>query len=237
MKYQQGSTLIVVLIVLLLITLIGTMAMRESLLNLRLSTTSQVGNLLLSNSDAALFDLENPNKVRVRLVSQNMFGYFENPSNAEDELVFCYVSDRSAIFHLTRASVIKNSSKLGVEGYCDTKKGQFSTGRKSVISQIYLRKVPVQTEVLAPQDKGNEIGTNKSAGVSLNLAATVVSVLPSLSTTEFDEFKDCFKLSTIKNKDNAAANDNVEMCLQQRNVPYNLQYAEFAVAATPKQVL
>lgn len=233
MKYQQGSTLIVVLIVLLLITLIGTMAMRESLLNLRLSTTSQVGNLLLSNSDAALFDLENPNKVRVRLVSQNMFGYFENPLNASDELVFCYVSNRSSIFQLSRASVI-NSPKLGTtNGYCES--NQFSTGREAVISQIYLRKVSVQREVLDPHDKGNEIGTNKSAGVNLSLAATVVSVLPSLSTTSFDKIQNCFKLSSVKS-DASTASTNVEMCLQEQNVPYNLQYAEFDVGATPKQV-
>lgn len=233
MKHQQGSTLIVVLIVLLLITLIGTMAMRESLLNLRLSTTTQVGNLLLSNSDAGLFDLENPNKVRVRLVSQSMFGYFENALNAKDELIFCYVSNRSSIFQLNRASVINNPSKLGPNGYCA--ENHFSTGREAVISQIYLRQIREEQEPLAPFDKGNEIGANKSAGVKLNLAATVVSVLPSLSTTSYTNIQDCFKRSAVKNE-NSTAQENVEVCLQEQNIPYNLQYAEFDVEATPKRV-
>lgn len=233
MKYQQGSTLIMVLIVLLLITLIGTMAMRESLLNLRLSTTTQVGNLLLNNSDAALFDLENPNKVRVRLASQNMYGYFEETLNTDDELVFCYDSAQPNLFALSRASVI-GSTKLGVGGYC--RDGAFSTGRNAVVSQIYLRKITTNEEVLAGQILGNEAGQAQSAGGKLRVAATTVSVLPGLSSHSFNDYSECFRLTAIKDKDGqpSTADNNVEECLRDRNMTYNLLYAEYDIEASPR---
>jgi Tfp pilus assembly protein PilX len=63
MKKQQGSALIIVLVILVLVTLIGTLAIRSGILGLKLATNSQVNALLLENSDAALFNVENPNDV------------------------------------------------------------------------------------------------------------------------------------------------------------------------------
>lgn len=229
MKYQQGSTLIMVLIVLLLITLIGTMAMRESLLNLRLSTTTQVGNLLLNNSDAALFDLENPNKVRVRLASQNIYGYFDEDLNAKDELVFCYRADQINLFGLERTSVV-GSTKLGNGGYCGQR--QFSSGRDAVMSQIYVRKLAsTEGEVLEGQILGNEAGQGQSAGGKRRIAATTVSILPGLSATEYTAYAQCFKRSSIPNAQNISP---VEECLRKANIPYNLLYAEYDVEASPR---
>ncbi|MGB9040137.1 MAG: PilX N-terminal domain-containing pilus assembly protein, partial [Acinetobacter calcoaceticus] len=46
MKVQKGSTLIVVLILLLVITVIGTLAVRQSLTSLYIATNSQAQQLL-----------------------------------------------------------------------------------------------------------------------------------------------------------------------------------------------
>ncbi len=46
MKQQKGATLIVVLVILILITLVGTLAVRSGILGLRLATNSQVQALL-----------------------------------------------------------------------------------------------------------------------------------------------------------------------------------------------
>ncbi|MFX7296384.1 pilus assembly protein PilX, partial [Acinetobacter baumannii] len=61
MKLKQGgSALIVVLIFLVAIMIIGTIAIRKGLINLNIATNSQVQQLILQNSDASFFQLENP---------------------------------------------------------------------------------------------------------------------------------------------------------------------------------
>ena len=55
MKQQQGATLITVLIILVLVTVLGTIAVKTGILGLKIATNSQVNALLLENSDAALF--------------------------------------------------------------------------------------------------------------------------------------------------------------------------------------
>lgn len=57
-KNQTGATLIVVLVLLLVITIIGTLAIRQSLMSLNIVTNSQAQQLLVQNSDAALFNVE-----------------------------------------------------------------------------------------------------------------------------------------------------------------------------------
>ncbi len=63
MKQQKGATLITVLVILVIITLLGTIAVKMGIVGLKIATNSQVSALLLENSDAALFNVENPNDV------------------------------------------------------------------------------------------------------------------------------------------------------------------------------
>jgi len=67
MKQQQGVTLIVVLIILVIVTLLGTIAVKTGILGLKIATNSQVSALLMENSDAALFNIENPSEVERQL--------------------------------------------------------------------------------------------------------------------------------------------------------------------------
>lgn len=232
--YQQGSTLIVVLIVLLLITLIGTTAMRESLFNLRLSTSAQISNLLINNNNAALFELTDPKKVSVRLSSQNMFGYFDG-DNASDELVFCYRASRSLFFTSQTTSTI-GSSKKGSQGYC--KANYFSTGRQAVLSQVYLTQLPAlsSSDQLEGLVMGNDIGAKETTSVSKTIGATVISVLPSFSSINSTQIENCFQKSAKKTS-SSTKDDNVELCFQDKNIPYNTQYSEFVVKVVPEKKL
>lgn len=232
MKSQQGSTLVMVLIVLLLITLIGTMAMRESLLNLRLSTNAQVNNVLLNSSDSALFELEDSGKVRERIDNQSVYGYFDAAANAKDELTFCFDVRKSDFFHINRASVI-GSSKRGNNGYCSL--NTFSTGRDAVITQVYVRKLDLQTmqqesgSRLTGLTTGTDHGQRKFSNMK-HVAVTTVSILPGLTkTVSAGQVETCFKKTSL-----ATVTDNVEKCLQGLNMPYNMQYAEYSVGTEYK---
>lgn len=238
MKAQQGSTLIMVLIVLLLITLIGTMAMRESLLNLRLSTNTQVNNVLLNSNDTALFELEDAQKVRGRLNSRSVYGYFDAQENAEDELVFCFEADKQQrFFSMSRVSII-GGKKGNNSGYCTTKK--FSVGRAGVISQVYVRKLNLDDvaersgSTLSSYSKGVSVGQQTFANIK-HVAVTTISVMPSFSRVQNEsEINECFKKSAKIEKNQAVTkNNNVEQCFKELNVPYNMQYAEYSVGSEP----
>lgn len=57
-NYQTGATLITVLILLVLITIIGLYAIRNSIFSLKIATNAQVQTLLMQTSDVALDHLE-----------------------------------------------------------------------------------------------------------------------------------------------------------------------------------
>lgn len=227
MKHQQGSTLIIVLVVLLLITIVGTIAMRGSMLNLRLSTSGQISNILIESSDAAIFNLQDPGKVTTRLTAQQMYGHFDSAGNADDELVFCYLRNESAMYAANRSSII-GSSKLGVRGYC--KANSFATGRDAVVSQVYLRKltgISSTGNTLDDLTEGSSIGASNNYANMKTMAATVVSIMPTFAEARAADIEACFKHTAISTVAN-----NVTACFRELNVPYNVQYAEYQVGTS-----
>ncbi|MEX5402053.1 PilX N-terminal domain-containing pilus assembly protein, partial [Proteus mirabilis] len=59
LSIQRGATLIVVLVMLILLTLVGTWAIKGSLTSLNIATNTQAQALLQQASDAIFFSLEN----------------------------------------------------------------------------------------------------------------------------------------------------------------------------------
>lgn len=225
MKHQQGSTLIIVLVVLLLITIVGTIAMRGSMLGLRLSTSGQISNILIESSDAAIFNLQDPDKVSARMATRQMYGHFDMPANAQDELVFCYLANQSQMYAANRASVI-GSPKLGVRGYC--KANSFATGRDAVVSQVYLRKISAASSagnVLNNHTKGSDVGGGSDKLTNIKtMSATVISIMPTFVNATDTLVQRCFRRTAV-----ATNADNVAACFRGLNVPYNIQYAEYQV--------
>lgn len=227
MKKQIGSALIVVLIVVVLIVLIGTLAVRSGIVGLKLATNSQVQALLLENSNAALFNLENPDQVARQLAGDGMYSYFNNDANARDELVFCYRANQNSFFAMQRASVIDPqgaTTKNGVAGFC--KANQFSTGRSAVISQVYLRKNIENVDPLDLAPIGTSLGSSLEniPLVSNNISATVISVLPSFSSAKNADIEGCFRRKASE----------VSGCFENLNIPFNTQHADYMVGAQPK---
>ena len=57
MFYQRGATLITILFVLLLVTVVGTFAVKQSIVGLGIATNSQARNLMQQTADAVFFAL------------------------------------------------------------------------------------------------------------------------------------------------------------------------------------
>ncbi|PCN61210.1 pilus assembly protein PilX [Acinetobacter sp. YT-02] len=227
MKQQQGATLITVLIILVLVTVLGTIAVKTGILGLKIATNSQVNALLLENSDAALFNVENPDDVARQLALDGMFAYFNSAANADDELVFCYRASESSFFSLNKASAIAadgTTTKIGVDGYC--KANQFAMGRSAVLSQVYLTKSSTVSAPFGSVPKGTSIGQSNVPATSNNIGATVISVLPSFAGASSTEIEACFK-------QRASA---VGACFDGLGIPYNMQHSDYVVGGQPKLV-
>ena len=227
MKKQLGSALIIVLVILVLVTLIGTLAIRTGIWGLKLATNSQIQALLLENSNSALFNLEDPSQVARQLALDGMFAYFNSAANADDELVFCYRAAQNAFYDFSKASVIAadgTTTKIGVDGYC--KANQFAMGRSAVLSQVYLTKSSTVSAPFGSVPKGTSIGQSNVPATTNNIGATVISVLPSFAGATTTQIENCFK-------QRASA---VGACFDGLGIPYNMQHSDYTVGGQPKLV-
>ena len=234
MRQQQGATLITVLIILVLVTLLGTIAIKSSILGLKIATNSQVNALLLENSDAALFNVENPDQVARQMALDGMFAYFNSADNANDELVFCYRAASNSFFSLTNASAISDggtkTTKIGITGFC--KADQFATGRSAVLSQVYLSKASTASTPFGSVPSGTSLGQSNVPAISNNIGATVISILPSFAGKSAKEIEDCFKKPSIK----TGSVQTVSECFEGLGIPYNMQHSDYIVGGQPKLV-
>jgi len=227
MKQQQGATLITVLIILVLVTLLGTIAVKSGILGLKIATNSQVNALLMGNSDSALFNIENPDQVARQLALDGMFAYFNSSANANDELVFCYRASENSFFKLSKASAITadgSTTKIGVDGFC--KANQFAMGRSAVLSQVYLTKNATTSTPFGGVPKGTSLGQSNVPVTTHNIGATVISVLPSFAGATTTQIENCFK-------QRASA---VGACFDGLGIPYNMQHSDYTVGGQPKLV-
>ena len=227
MNQQKGSTLITVLIILVIITLIGTIAVKSGILGLKIATNSQVNSLLMGNSDSALFNIENPDQIARQMALDGMFAYFNSAANAKDELVFCYRASESSFFKLSKASAISadgSTTKQGVSGFC--KANQFSMGRSAVISQIYLMKNTTTEAPFSSVPKGTSIGQSSVPASTNNIGVSVISILPSFSAASKVDIEACFKKKSSE----------VAACFENLNIPYNMQHSDYVVGGQPKLV-
>ena len=225
MKQQKGATLITVLVILIVITLLGTIAVKMGIVGLKIATNSQVNALLLENSDSALFNIENPAEVERQLALDGMFAYFNSSANTNDELVFCYRASENSFFKLSKASAITedgSTTKIGVDGFC--KANQFAMGRSAVLSQVYLTKSSTVSAPFGSVPKGTSIGQSNVPATSNNIGATVISVLPSFAGATTTQIENCFK-------QRASA---VGACFDGLGIPYNMQHSDYVVGGQPK---
>nr|WP_174506821.1 pilus assembly protein PilX [Acinetobacter sp. Marseille-Q1620] len=237
MKRQKGATLIIVMILLIIITGIGTLAIRESLTSLNIATNSQATQLMLQNSDSVLFQIEKiaEEGIDVQMMKNGMFGYIDGDSNKGNELVFCYKGNESTFFNLDRASISKldalgnfNNTSLGTEGYCKVDKANnfFTSGRRAVMTQISIV-YPDSGSVIAFADypRGSDFETFGGKKPEL-VVVNAISIMPALTTASDNNINNCFSNFLSNSK-----YSNVSSCLAELNVPYRNFVTEYALGS------
>ena len=230
---QKGATLIVVLILLVALTVIGTLAIRQSLVSLNIATNGQAQQLLIQNSDSATFNVENPNSLIRSLARDGMFGFIKGSTNKGKELIFCYRGDQSQFFNLSRASLIyeQNGSivnnSLGVSGYCQLgSQNFFTSNRRAVLTQVSVSFVeggnvkPFQFYIRGTDPEKAKIEQTERVVVN------TVSLIPSLSTATDEEINTC--LSTRLSNTNIPTH-SIATCLSSLNVPFTVHVTEYTL--------
>lgn len=256
--YEQGATLIVVMMILLLITIVGLYAIRSGLFNLKFATNAQVQALLMQTSDVALEHLEkNFNTNEATNFAGTPVGQVLLEGNQGKELQFCFKPtevasgsvknslffDLSSFRIIERASATSKKAKETAESgdinaYCDPTT-MFSISRKALVTQV---------AVVSPDDPAVELnrfdltttGTDlKDTNIDTKrVRVTVTSFAPALSSASIDDIEDCLKESMmddmlLKNRtDSNVPQVKVETlheCLGKLGVPINTQTAEYLV--------
>ncbi len=255
-RNQVGATLIVVLIFLVAITIIGTIAIRQSIVGLNIATNSQVSQLVMQNSDAAFFNVEHAENLVQSFSGSGMFGYINNENDKDKELVFCFRGDQGSFFDINKVSLMQwesgktkpTADALGKDGYCDARTNVsgnwFTSGRKAVMTQVAV-KFPTAIEQDPFYDR--QRGTDpKEAQIedAKRVKIFAVSLMPSLSSVDRNVINVCLqeRMSDLSIPDDTAVptipsgtddKDNplktVTECLASLNVPFTTQVSEYTI--------
>jgi hypothetical protein len=255
-KFQSGAALIVVLIFLVVITVIGTIAIRQSLVGLSVATNGQVQQLLSQNSDSAFFSTEDRNNLIQSLSGSGMLGYISNANDKNKELVFCYRGDQANFFDISRANIMQwesgkaqpTNNLFGTDGYCDAGQSStnwFTSGRRAVMTQVSVKFSTI--EELDPFYDRTRATDTKTGQVEETKRVKIfaVSLMPSLSSASSVDINNCLNSHmnevTIPSdttkpsiSSGTAVKDNpltsVTECLTSLSVPFTTQVSEYTIA-------
>lgn len=234
---QSGATLIVVLVMLVVIALAGTWAIRSSMTTLNISTNAQAQSLLMQNSDAVFYQLENKTTNALTFaqmrIGDGMLAYVLRPENKGKELVFCIrgsVEDNFAGSRLASAVYWQGSkivnTELGQNGFCQTTRGDYISGRQSVMTQVTVRAASTSNDWEHFME-GDDKESSKSTGIQ-RVVITSTSLLPHLSSASVVTLNNCLKNYTSF-KDPIINNETVTDCLANHSVPYSTQHMEYSL--------
>ena len=163
---ESGAVLIVVLLVLILITLLGTIAIQRGSTDLRLATASQVGKLTFQSTDAAFNKLEKEDRSLGQGNSvDNVRGYVTRRGKqyVGREVIFCVRPKTSRFFNQTKLTE-KTSDGSGYisgknDGFCDVGDSADYVGESRTVTQMTFAKSDV-TEALPYSLEGDKTFTD-----------------------------------------------------------------------------
>lgn len=248
---QRGSSLIAVLLILLVITVLGVMSMRQGLTTLNISTNSQVRQLLVQSSDAALNNFSRIDLTNLT-ASDNVIGLAVSDflsGVTGQEYVFCSRPSGTNDFANSFDSITIQAgtgdipdvkANSGGTGFCDLT-ADFGSARRAAVTQVAVT-VPTNADDEGKPGDYLPRSTNVSGGqpnptvTTQRVRATSTSMLPAFATSPIATVQD----TCLGKVDGTAAgriSDNTDAdltgketltdCLARYGVPANTQVTEF----------
>lgn len=229
---QEGVTLIVVLMFLMLITLVGIIAVKRSTTDLKVATADQIDTFLLNSSDSAnkriekIFDNDTDQDYKDAVIKgSGMFGYYlseAGSANRDDQYVFCYNPRLNGFAKLSQASIVKPNGGTVMttgSGYCDISKTEsYSSARSNSVTQINITRpsrVVVGQGGFKSVTQGSGIQANEPSNESAVFNIRYTSILPSLSNASKEDINDCLKKPIDPND---GSTESLDECMKDEGV-------------------
>ena len=246
---EKGNTLIVILILIVVVTIIGLVAIRESITSLKISTNSQAQALLMRNSDAYFFNIEGAGEVYKKLNASKFgfVGFASQPENIGKEVVFCFNQNIVQNFDTNTVGVISNiltnnADTIGTgkkkitpitRGACDPSVADnYTSGRKAVMTQVAIKVDNTPSTPLENFVEGTDV-SQVSQPIKIRINTT--SLMPAMASTATSaQIKSCltdYPADFII--DGLNTSNSIADCLRHYNVPFNAQVAEYRQSNTP----
>lgn len=250
MRAQQGSALIAVMFILLLISILGVLAIRQGLTSLNIATNSQVNALLFQSADIVFAKIEEAVNVNSESAASltNPITFIAEASIDGKELFMCYrplIEDQFSMNVNNASTVVPDAAGDGTSteggrgtGYCDLTQ-DFSSARRAVVTQV---------AAMVPQDgtadfRPFEFAPKRTdpAGTKIDdtkrIRAYVTSMLPGLVDADLSAVQsECIEDRSNDNLD--AVNQNRETmydCLARYGIPAKTQVQEYQLATVVQQ--
>lgn len=225
---ESGAVLIVVLLILVLITLVGTIAIQRSSTDLKLATASQVNKLTFQSSDAAFTKLEKEDRSLGKGNSvDNIRGYVTRPGKqyVGREVVFCLRPRSNRFFDQTKLTE-KTSDGTGYisgkkDGFCDVGSAEDYVGESRTVTQMTFAKTKVN-DALPFSLEGDKTYTDDQVSQTgqtpfecANFEVYATSLIPALSNATTAKINAC-----LENENTDALKDKCEAKVKAENADY-----------------
>ena len=232
---EQGATLIVVLLFLVLIMLAGAIAVRQSTTDLKVATSDQINTVLLQSADSANQKLEM--MVNGTPVSEGYkdvtsatgalghFLLFED--NKANEFIYCF-NPRTQKY-LTNSATVREPGGGYVDsinnGICDySNASDYTSARQAVMTQMSIALTPpsANADPFEHVVIGKEVENRTSKKYQFDIRAT--SALPAYSEPKVGS-DECFAQTSIS-ANVADGKKSLNECLLAASTPSKMLYEQ-----------
>lgn len=231
-RNQNGSVLIIMVIVLAVVASIGAVAIRNSVVSTNLLTAGVADRIMLQEANSAMFQLKDRGTLAEKELPEGIFGFAKQHQNKE--VVFCYKGENTnTFFSTTKASLMyvaplvstPNSSSIGDNGYCNAN-SDYSNSRNIVLTQVSLRYTSDSISTF----------TGDAAAVGDVYVAYITTVMPNMNpqNTNQDNINTCLskRLNQPRTTTNAytgsATSESVSACLTRLYIPHKTIMSKFS---------
>lgn len=234
-RAEQGATLIVVLLFLVLIMLAGAIAVRQSTTDLKIATSDQINTVLLQSADSANQKLElmvngSPTSNGYQDVTSatgalGHFLLFED--NKANEFIYCF-NPRTQRY-LTNSATVRVPAGGYVDGInngvCNYENAaDYTSARQAIMTQVSIAITPpsANTEAFEHVVIGKEVEDRTSKKFKFDIRPT--SSLPAYSEPKSGSDK-CFEQTSIRNNV-ATGKKSLDECLLAASTPSKMLYEQ-----------
>ena len=233
---EQGATLIVVLLFLVLIMLAGAIAVRQSNTDLKVATSDQINTILLQSSDSGNQKLENmingdlsSEPYKDVTSSAGVFGHFLlDDKNVGNEFIYCF-NPRTQKY-LTANATIRDPNGgywSGLNnGICDYNSAYgYTSNRQTIVTQMSVTTTAPDPdeEAFSQMVIGKEVEDRTSQRYRFDIRAT--SALPAYHEPK-DGSGSCFAKTSITDADGKNAMND---CMLAAMTPSKMLYEQVDV--------